>query len=199
MQALARISRRKLSHAQDIHAQDTKVGRTPWSARGLLDPLFALKNQPHSIPERPARGPAADQGVRPTFCATAILGLLAFGVAAQTTRSVWDGVYSDEQSKRGAALYAKQCASCHGSELTGGESAPALVGDAFLSNWNGTTVGDLFERIRKSMPQDDPGRLSRQQNADILAFMLNANKFPVGKADLDRETEVLKLIKFETK
>jgi S-disulfanyl-L-cysteine oxidoreductase SoxD len=125
--------------------------------------------------------------------------MIAFGLAAQTTRSVWDGVYSEDQAKRGSALYAKQCASCHGAELTGGESAPALVGDGFLSNWNGTTVGDLFERIRKSMPQDDPGKLSRQQNADILAFMFSANKFPTGKTDLDRETEVLKLIKFETK
>jgi mono/diheme cytochrome c family protein len=127
------------------------------------------------------------------------LVMIAFGLGAQTTRSVWDGVYSEDQAKRGSELYAKQCASCHGAELTGGESAPALVGDGFLSNWNGTTVGDLFERIRKSMPQDDPGKLSRQQNADILAFMFSANKFPVGKTDLDRETEVLKLIKFETK
>jgi len=103
------------------------------------------------------------------------------GLAAQTTRSVWDGVYSEDQSKRGSALYARECASCHGTELTGGESAPALVGDGFLSSWNGTTVGDLFERIRKSMPQDNPGRLSRQQDADILAFMLSANRFPAGK------------------
>jgi mono/diheme cytochrome c family protein len=127
------------------------------------------------------------------------LVMIAFGLGAQTTRSVWDGVYSEDQAKRGSELYAKQCASCHGAELTGGESAPALVGDGFLSNWNGTTVGDLFERIRKSMPQDDPGKLSRQQNADILAFIFSVNKFPVGKTDLDRETEVLKLIKFETK
>jgi mono/diheme cytochrome c family protein len=125
--------------------------------------------------------------------------VLTFGLAAQTTRSVWDGVYSEDQAKRGSALYAKQCASCHGAELTGGESAPALVGDAFLSNWNGTSVGDLFERIRKSMPQDDPGRLSRQQDADILAFVFSANKFPAGKADLNRETEVLKLIRIEAR
>jgi cytochrome c len=124
---------------------------------------------------------------------------VVFGLSAQTTHSVWDGVYSEDQAKRGNTLYSKECASCHGTELTGGESAPPLAGDAFLSNWNGTTVGDLFERIRKSMPQDDPGRLSRQQDADILAFLLSANKFPAGKTDLDRETEVLKLIRFETR
>jgi mono/diheme cytochrome c family protein len=127
----------------------------------------------------------------------AFAAAVVFALAAQTSRSVWDGVYSEDQAKRGGALYSKECSSCHGTELTGGESAPALVGDAFLSNWNGTTVGDLFERIRKSMPQDNPGRLTRQQDADILAFMLSANKFPVGKAELDRETEVLKGIKIE--
>jgi cytochrome c len=123
-----------------------------------------------------------------------ILGLLAI---AQTTRSVWDGVYTADQAKRGEAMYAKECASCHGTELTGGESAPALAGDSFFSNWNGLTVGDLFERMRVSMPQNEPGSLSRQQNADILAFILKVNQFPTGKTELDRQTDVLKQIKFE--
>jgi mono/diheme cytochrome c family protein len=129
-----------------------------------------------------------------------LLLALAGGVAlAQTARSVWDGVYTEDQAKRGAAVYAKECASCHGAELGGGESAPALVGGAFLTNWNTLTVGDLFERIRQSMPQDDPGRLSRQQDADVLAFMLQANEFPPGKTELDKQTEVLKLIGFKKK
>src|SRR5436309_5117858 len=66
----------------------------------------------------------------------------------QTSRSVWDGVYTEEQSRRGETLSRKECATCHGVGLTGGEAAPALSGDAFLSNWNGLTVGDLFDRIR---------------------------------------------------
>ena len=129
----------------------------------------------------------------------ATLLIAGASAAAQTTRSVWDGVYTADQSKRGRAVYAKECASCHGAELTGGESAPPLTGGAFLSNWNGLTVGDLFERIRQSMPLDDPGRLSRQQDADVLAFILNANEYPAGKAELDKQTEVLKLIKIEPK
>ncbi len=60
-------------------------------------------------------------------------------------------------------------------------------------------MGDLFERIRLSMPQDNPGRLSRQQDADILALMLQANEFPAGKTELDKQTEVLKLIGFKKK
>jgi mono/diheme cytochrome c family protein len=126
--------------------------------------------------------------------------LLAAGLAlAQTTRSVWDGVYTEDQAKRGAAVYAKECAACHGADLNGGESAPPLVGGTFLSNWNTLTVGDLFERIRESMPQDNPGRLSRQQDADVLAFMLQVNEFPAGKTELDKQTEVLKLIGFKKK
>jgi cytochrome c len=121
----------------------------------------------------------------------------AASVCAQTSRSVWDGVYTSEQAKRGATLYAAECASCHGSALNGGESAPPLTGGEFFSNWNGLTVGDLFERIRVSMPADHPGKLTREQDAEILAFMLSMNQFPAGKTELDHRTEVLKQIQFE--
>lgn len=120
-------------------------------------------------------------------------------VKGQTTKSVWDGVYTEEQAKRGQQGYSEQCASCHGPELTGGEMAPALAGGEFLAGWDGLTVGDLFERIRISMPQNSPGSLSGAQNADILAFMLASNKFPVGTTELAKDAMILKTIKFEAK
>jgi mono/diheme cytochrome c family protein len=120
-------------------------------------------------------------------------------LGAQTTRSVWDGVYTSEQAQRGAALYASNCASCHGSALGGGESAPPLTGGEFSSNWNGLTVGDLFERIRNSMPADRPGKLTREQDADVLAYMLSVSEFPPGKAELEHQTEALKQIRIEAK
>jgi len=116
---------------------------------------------------------------------------------ALASASVWQGVYTEEQSKRGQQFYIKYCASCHGEQLTGGEDSPPLTGGAFLANWNGLTVGDLFERIRVSMPQDRPGRLTRQQNADILAYVLGMNQFPAGQAELPTETDRLKQIRFE--
>ncbi|HMD48892.1 MAG TPA: cytochrome c, partial [Bryobacteraceae bacterium] len=67
---------------------------------------------------------------------------------AQTPRSVWDGVYTQDQAKQGEAVYSESCSSCHGTSLIGQDAAPALAGGDFLSNWNGLTVGDLFERIR---------------------------------------------------
>ena len=116
---------------------------------------------------------------------------------AQAARSVWDGVYTEEQAKRGGELYAKQCAGCHGTALTGGEEAPPLTGGGFVANWNGLTLGDLFERTRTTMPQNDPSRVTRQQHADILAYVLSVNKFPAGKTEIEPKTEVLRGVKFE--
>ena len=127
----------------------------------------------------------------------AILIELAVVSSTQTTRSVWDGVYSSEQAKRGQARYNEQCASCHGQALEGGESAPPLAGGEFLSNWGGLSVGDLFDRTRSTMPQSKPGSLSREANAEILAYVFSANQFPAGKADMPQASEVLKEIKID--
>ena len=129
--------------------------------------------------------------------AIAAITLTAAAITAQSSRSVWDGVYTSEQAQRGEALYTRQCARCHGAQLTGGEAAPPLAGGDFLSNWNGLTVGDLFERIRVSMPADRPGQITREQNADILAHILRANQFPAGKSELEQQAEVLKQIRIE--
>jgi S-disulfanyl-L-cysteine oxidoreductase SoxD len=125
--------------------------------------------------------------------------LVAVGLLlAQTSRSVWEGVYTVEQARRGSDSYQAECASCHGTDLTGGDSAPPLMGGEFTSDWNGLTIGDLFERIRTSMPANNPGKLNRDKNADILAFLLSVNQFPAGKSELERQTETLKQIRFET-
>jgi quinoprotein glucose dehydrogenase len=110
------------------------------------------------------------------------------------TRSVWDGVYTKEQATRGEPIYAARCESCHGATMEGGEMAPALTGPTFLANWDGLTVGDLFDRTRLTMPQDDPGSLPRNQLADVTAEILRVNRFPAGETDLDTRTEVLKQI-----
>jgi cytochrome c len=126
-----------------------------------------------------------------------LLSLVTLVAIAQAPSSVWDGVYTPEQAKRGEGLYSMQCAACHGSELTGGESAPPLMGGEFLSNWYGLTVGDLFDRIRVSMPADRPGTLNREKAADILAHIFLVNQFPAGKTDLATQSEYLKQIRIE--
>ena len=114
-----------------------------------------------------------------------------------TSRSVLDGAYTEEQAKRGEALYGQHCVSCHGPTLMGTEMAPPLTGAAFNSNWNDQTVNDVFEKIRGSMPGDDPGKLSRPETAAVLAYILSVDKFPAGKTELESKTELLKQIRFE--
>lgn len=127
-----------------------------------------------------------------------IVLLVALALAQDATRSVWDGVYTEEQAGRGQGLYNQHCASCHADTLMGGEMSPPLTGGDFLSNWSGLTLGDLFERIRTTMPQTKPGKLSREVNADITAYILSFNKFPAGKTELPHSAEFLKDIRIET-
>src|ERR1700733_83536 len=117
-------------------------------------------------------------------------------VWAQTSASVLDGVYTEAQAERGSTQFAQNCAACHGSGLNGNGEAPALVGGEFISDWAGLTLGELFDRIRNTMPQDNPGKLSRDQYADILSFVLKANGYPAGQKEMDRRSEYLKAIAF---
>jgi mono/diheme cytochrome c family protein len=135
------------------------------------------------------------------FLAVAIIGLTSIGafgatIQPQATRSVWDGVYTQDQAAKGDEIYLQQCVSCHGPTMEGGEMAPGLADGAFRANWNGMTVGDLYDRIREGMPPDNPGMLSRQEISDILARVLNANGFPTGDKELPNRPEMLKTIQF---
>ena len=126
-----------------------------------------------------------------------LLAVAAGTVLSGQSRSVWDGVYTEEQAQSGVALYGERCALCHGASL-GSESAPALIGPNFSANWEGVTLGGLLERMRVSMPLDDPGSLSRRQNAEVLAYMLSVGQFPAGERPLPREAGALALITFRS-
>jgi len=130
-----------------------------------------------------------------------VIGMIHPSLRAQqedkASRTVWDGVYTKEQVKRGERLYAQLCSSCHGQELAGNDEAAPLSGPAFQASWEGLSVGELSNRVRVSMPPNDPGTLSRQQIVDILSYVLSVNGFPSGKSELDSKPEVLKQVRIE--
>jgi mono/diheme cytochrome c family protein len=118
------------------------------------------------------------------------------GVLAQDRKSVWAGVYDARQAGRGAELYTRACAACHGQDLEGIEQAPPLAGGTFAQRWDGSTLKKLVERI-EDMPPDDPNkRLSDQQNLDVLAFLLSANRIPAGTTPLGADRNGLAQITF---
>jgi cytochrome c len=144
-----------------------------------------------------------------TIQAMAILFVLggAIRVDAQAPASVWAGVFTEQQAKRGEALYKQECATCHGDALEGNGQTeraqklermlPPLSGDVFKGNWNGRPLSDLFDKMKRTMPRDDPGKIGLNQNADMLAYILKFNGFPAGKAELPADPSMLTETLFE--
>lgn len=136
------------------------------------------------------------------FAFSAAVAIVTLGVCRpalrgqdDSQRSVWDGVYTQEQAKSGQVSFNQLCAGCHGEDLTGADTAPPLAGSEFMSNWDGLTVGDLFERIRITMPMNNPQSLNRETTARLVAYILNFNRFPSGAEELSTRTEILKMIR----
>jgi len=121
-------------------------------------------------------------------------GLAGAAVAQDAGKSVWQGIYTPVQADRGGGVYAQRCGGCHGAALNGTGEAPPLIGGEFVSHWDTMTVGDLYDRVRTTMPQNDPQSMTREEYADVLAFLLKNNGFPAGAQPLDKRSEVLATI-----
>jgi mono/diheme cytochrome c family protein len=133
------------------------------------------------------------------LCLSAAVGGAAIGQSAfaqSAAPTTMTGVYTEAQATRGQSSFATECSPCHGQTAQGNGEAPALTGAEFTADWVGLTLGDLFDRIRTTMPQDQPGKLTRDQYADITAFILKINGYPAGQKDLDKRSEYLKAIGF---
>ena len=103
--------------------------------------------------------------------------------------TVWDGAYSEAQAQRGNAVYQHLCTACHHGELQGDRDigAPALAGEAFFTNWNALTVEALFDKIFRTMPYEEPETLNPLDTVDLVAYILQFNKFPSGEVELVAE------------
>lgn len=107
------------------------------------------------------------------------------------------GVYTDAQVKRGEAFYKDQCAACHGDDLRGNDIIPGLTGQTFTGNWQGKSLGDLYDKIQMTMPALNPGSLTPEQTSDLIALVLSASKYPAGTTDLVAKLEALQQIKID--
>lgn len=104
----------------------------------------------------------------------------AWSISAQDGgTSVQAGVYSEEQAERGGTLFEEACMVCHQPE--------EFAAGGYMSGWDGMSANDLVEYIRATMPEDNPGRLKRQEYIDIVAFLFQQNGLPAGESEMERE------------
>lgn len=113
---------------------------------------------------------------------------------AQSSNTIWEGVYTVAQAERGAEQYSARCASCHAADLRGNSNSPSLLGLSFMFIWEGKSLGEIYSKMRNEMPTDQPGSLSAQTYSDILAFILRANEFPAGSTELESNAAALNQI-----
>jgi S-disulfanyl-L-cysteine oxidoreductase SoxD len=99
-------------------------------------------------------------------------------------RAQSNGYYTLDQATAGAEIYQAKCASCHGAQMEG-YIGPSLRGHAFqVITSRQTDAGRLLLIISRNEPEDNPGALSDDQDADVLAFILQVNGYPAGKQKL---------------
>ena len=164
-----------------------KRGWTPLvAAEGVEYTPAVLKRYPEAADilrraatERPARAAAA-----PSQAATP---------AASAAKSIWDGAYTEGQAARGQERYRTACGACHAEDLLGAQG-PALVGQAFLDRWAGSTVFDMVQVIKQSMPQEAPDSLGMPAYVDIVSYLLKSNGSPAGASELPTEADALRQI-----
>jgi len=120
--------------------------------------------------------------------------MLSEPAAAQV--SIWNGVYTQAQAKRGEEVYSGACAQCHGLRLNGAAHSdqppsPAIARATLLRKWDGKTVGELFTYVLEMMPTDRPGTLTPQQSIDAVALMFSVSEVPAGDKELPADPKAL--------
>lgn len=101
--------------------------------------------------------------------------------------TVLEGVYAKTQAQSGKTTFLTICVSCHASSQ--------FKGAGFFANWGNRTAYDLFERLRTTMPNDNPGALSRKEYAAVIAYIFDLNGFPAGKSALPADDAALKKVR----
>jgi len=122
--------------------------------------------------------------------------------AQATPATIWDGVYSEVQARRGEQVFKTECSYCHKEDLSGGffddglGRAPALAGKrafdaSFMDRWGGQTLGDMVATIAATMPQKRPASLTLDNYIDVATYILSKNDVPPGGADLSSDVDAL--------
>lgn len=106
------------------------------------------------------------------------LFMMAAAAQEKPGRTVWDGVYTKDQAKRGEAVFGVRCLACHstGFQRTG-----------FVERWREDKLSGFFTFVSTYMPRDNPGSAKQNEYLDIAAYIMSNNDLPAGPNELTYE------------
>jgi len=91
--------------------------------------------------------------------------------------------YTRTQASRGDRFFEETCLSCH--------SSSEFRGRSFQRTWRGRSVADLYDEVVYTMPDDNPGGLPTQTYLDVIAYILQMNRFAEGDIELSSDYDVM--------
>ena len=106
-------------------------------------------------------------------------------------RAASSGVYTSEQAARGEESYAGMCTGCH--------TTASHTGDVFSNGWSGRPLSELYGFIKAAMPKNEPGSLTPDEYAAIVAYILKLNGMPAGRQPLPADSAALERIRIDLK
>ncbi len=126
----------------------------------------------------------------------AVPGPAGPGSASARAAALAGASFTSAQSTGGESLYAQNCASCHGTQLSDGRFGPPLRGAAFAGHWSGRSLGELFDFLKASMPPGKPGSLGDDAYAQLIAYLLAQNGVAAGASRLSADSAALRGVRF---
>jgi mono/diheme cytochrome c family protein len=110
------------------------------------------------------------------------------------SKTIWDGVFTDQQAQRGQQVYQRACAACHLDSLQGDAVSPPLTGSGFLARFSGQSAHEMVQNLRASMPQNAPDSLGDRAYIDLVSYLLKANGSKTGALELPLDVAELEKI-----
>jgi mono/diheme cytochrome c family protein len=121
------------------------------------------------------RGIGARAGIMIALLCTPFIA----AASATTSGRALAKLFTNSEAGQGRIVFEQHCAACHGEDLRG-KIGPALIGPSFGAVRDHTTVSIMFNVIAFEMPAADPASLTKQNYADVMAYILQRNGYPAG-------------------
>ena len=109
--------------------------------------------------------------------------------AVDSIRTTRVGVYTTAQAVQGYGTYQLICVSCH--------TQASHSGPVFVAKWEGRLLWDLYHYVSESMPKSEPGSLTPEEYAGVVAYLLRMNGMPGGTSEIPTDSIALKKIRIE--